>query len=233
MKTPDHRSLFTGRLPLPHPGTRITDSWPWVALSLLLFVSVAGCQLMQTATGVPGQAVRAITPGPKEKPAPEAMEVQQNLLRFAEEFAAAMIIDAEKLRRGTNPLTLAELLPRKIALTTEICSIASGPNAVANLLDMTIFVTVTRMALEEYWQPKVYGDSALSGLEDCRLAEKEIWRLAGQVLKPEQQAELHVAIEAWHRLNPHLENLLAARAMGVASQVAQAHRADASKPDSV
>ena len=77
---------------------------------------------------------------------------------------------------------------------------------------MTIFVTVTRVALEEHWQPKVFGESALPMLESCRNAETEIWRLAGTVLKPEQQAELRRGIEAWHRQNPLPESLVAARA---------------------
>ena len=90
---------------------------------------------------------------------------------------------------------------------------------------MTVFVTVTRVALEEYWQPKVFGESALPMLESCRNAETEIWQLAGTVLKPEQQAELRQAIEAWRQQNPQPEKVLAARALGFASQVAQANQA--------
>ena len=98
---------------------------------------------------------------------------------------------------------------------------------------MTVFVTVTRMALEEHWQPKVFGESALPMLESCRNAETEIWRLAGTVLKPEQQTELRQAIEVWHRQNPLPESVLAARAVGFASQVAEASKADTAKPGSV
>ena len=64
---------------------------------------------------------------------------------------------------------------------------------------MTVFVTETRMALEEYWQPKVFGESALTLLGNCRSAETEIWRLTDTVLKPEQQSALREAIQTWHR----------------------------------
>ncbi len=84
----------------------------------------------------------------------------------------------------------AELLKWKLLLGTETCSIASGPNAVANLLDMTIFVTVTRRGLEEYWQPKVFGESALPMLDTCRNAETNIWQFTGQVLTPAQLRNL-------------------------------------------
>ncbi|TAK95001.1 MAG: hypothetical protein EPO07_15895 [Verrucomicrobia bacterium] len=121
----------------------------------------------------------------------------------------------------------------KIALASETCTIASGPNAFANLLDMTIFVTVTRLALEEHWQPKVFGDSAQPMIESCRNSEAEIWRFAGTVLSPEQLAELHKAIEAWHRQNPQPESVLAARALSFASSVAESNKGDAAKPGSV
>ena len=211
----------------------ITDHWLLLTLILLLAGLGMGCRLVQTATDMPGQAVRAVTPGKKDKHPVDPVEVQQTLLRFADEFSTRMIIGIEKLRRGTNAPDLSEILQWKIALGTETCSIASGPNALANLLDMTVFVTVTRVALEEHWQPKVFGESARPMLESCRNAETEIWQLAGKVLRPEQQAELRAAIETWRRQNPLPESVLAARALAFASQVAQASQADTAKPGSV
>jgi hypothetical protein len=204
-----------------------------IAMLLLLAVLVAGCRVVQTATNVPGQAVRAVTPGKKEKHTLDPVEVQQMLLRFADEYSTRMVINADKLHRGTNAQDAAEILKWKIALVSETSSIASGPNAVANLLDMTIFVTVTRMALEKHWQPQVFGESAQPMLEGCRSAETEIWQYAGTVLQPEQQSELRQAIEVWHRQNPNPEDVLAARAIGFASQMAKANKADTAKGDSV
>ncbi len=211
------------------PATR---HWP-LCLTLLLLTLATGCRVVQTATDVPGQAVRAVTPGWKDKHTVDPVEVQQTLLRFADEFSTRMIFGIEKLRRGTNALDPAEMLQWKIALVTETCAIASGPNAVADLLDMTVFVTVARMSLEDHWQPKVFGESARPMLESCRNAETEIWRLAGTVLTPEQQTELRQAIDLWHRQNPLPESVLAARALGFASRVAEARRDDTSKPGSV
>lgn len=212
--------------------TLITDHSP-LLLILLLVTLGAGCQLVQTASDVPGQAVRAVILGKKDKSAADPVEVQQQLMRFADEFSMRMLIGVERLRRGTNAPDPAEILQWKIAFDTETCSIASGPNAVANLLDMTVFVTVTRAAMEEHWQPKVFGESARPMLESCRNAETDIWRLADQVLNPKQQAELRQAIEVWRRQNPLPENVLAARALGFASQVAQANQTATTKPDSV
>ena len=202
-------------------------------LCLLLVTLGAGCRLVQTAVDVPSQTVRAVTPGKKDKTDVDPVEVQQQLMRFADEFSTRLIVSVEQLRLGTNALDPAEALRWKIALGTETCSIASGPNAIANLLDMTVFVTVTRMALEENWMPKAFGESARPMLEGCRNAETNIWQFAGQVLKPAQQAELRAAIKTWRRQNPMPESVLSVRAVGFASQVAQANQTDTAKPGSV
>ncbi len=203
-----------------------------LTLTLLLAALFSGCHAVKTAVDIPAQTVRAVTPGLKSEKAVDPVEVQQTLLRFADEFANRMVIGVEKLRRGTNDLDQADLLRWKITLSTETCSIVSGPNAIANLLDMTVFVTVTRMALEDHWLPKVFGESARPMLDGCRKAETEIWQLIHTVLKPAQQEELRKAIENWHKENPLPESVLAARALGFASRVAELSREEP-KPGSV
>jgi len=216
---------------------KIKEHLRLAAAGLLLATLGAGCRLIQTAAEVPAQAaqaVRTVTPSPvPRQDSVDPVEVQQNLMRFADEFTARMLIGVEKLTRGTNRLDIAESLRWKIALGNATCSIVSGPNAIANLLDMTVFVTETRMNLEEYWQPKVFGESARTLLESCRNAEAEIWASTDKVLKPEQQAALREAIKVWHRQSSPSDDLLVVRAVGLASQVAQADRQNATKPGSV
>jgi hypothetical protein len=219
IKTTRHRSLITGH-------------WPLI-VSLLLVTLGMGCRLVQGVANVPGQAVHAVTPGEPEKRAVNPVEVQQTLVRFSDAYFARMVACLDKLRRGTNAPDPAELLKWKIALGTETCSIASGPNAIANALDLTIFVTVTRMAVENYWQPKVFGLSAQPMLDSCRSTETNIWELTSQVLTPEQQTELRHAIDVWYRQNPLPESVVAARAVSFASQVAEANPDDSAKSGSV
>jgi hypothetical protein len=204
-------------------------------LIALLSVLGTGCRVVQSAANVPGEAVQAVTPGgkPKSKPPPDPVEVQQRLMRFSDEYLISMVNGMDRLRRGTNAPDPAEVLKWKILLETETCSIASGPNAVANLLDMTIFITVTRRGLEEYWQPKVFGDSALPLLDSCRDAETNIWRFTQQVLTPQQLAELQKGIDVWFQKNPLPENVLAVRAGGFTSEVGKANPVEESKPGSV
>jgi hypothetical protein len=170
------------------------------------------------------------------KGAVDPVDVQQKLLRFSGEFSAQMIAGIDSLRRGTNAIEPAEALKWKITIVSESCSIASGPNAFANLLDMTVFVTVSRMALEDHWQPKVYGPSAQPMLDICRTLETNIWGIAGTLLKTEQRVELRQAIAAWREQYPDIERMMGARALGFATEVARAKKAkkaDTPAPGSV
>ncbi|MGN6554550.1 MAG: hypothetical protein ACTHLW_12645 [Verrucomicrobiota bacterium] len=201
------------------------------ALPLLL---VTGCRVVQNTAELPGRTVSMVANGGKTKPpALDPMEVQQTVLRFAGEFSSAMLIGVDKLRRDTKPLDPAEALQWKSGLDSETCSIASGPNAYANLLDLTVFVTVARSAIEEHWLPHVFGESARPLLESWRGIETNLWTFTGKVLTPMQQTELRTAIQNWRRQNSEPENVLAARAVGFASQIAGANNSDPAKPGSV
>ena len=200
-----------------------------VALAFVALVAAgAGCRAMQSVVDLP---VRAVTQGNKN--APDPVEMQSKLLRFTDQFAAQMISGIDKLRIGTNQIDPAEALRFKIVLVTDTCAIASGPNTGANLLDMTVLVTMTRLVLEQHWQPKVYGDSAQPLLESCRRSETNIWTLVGRVLTSEQQEELRRAIVEWQRQNPNLEKIMGSRAVGFATEVAQARKTESSSPASV
>jgi len=204
-----------------------------VSAGAALLLGVASCRTAEAVVSVPAKSIQAATSGGKEK-APAAADpvvIQQNVQRFADEFSAKLNLGIEKLQRHGQPLAPADVLRWKIAIGTDICAIASGPNAVANLLDLIVLASVTREAVEENAQ--VYGDSVQSLLADCRSAETEAWRLAATVLTEKQQAELRDAIAAWRRQNPHAENILAARAVSFATQLAPKEEATREKAGSV
>ncbi|MGR9107932.1 MAG: hypothetical protein ACU843_13465 [Gammaproteobacteria bacterium] len=195
----------------------------------LFFLSCAGCQIIKTASEIPDYAVRTIIPGLKTDSAVDPVAVQEGLLRFADQFAAAMTAGIDNLRRDGKPISPVEALKWKILFASESSSIASGSNPIANLLDMTVFATVTREIVEDHWQPGGFGDSAKPLLESCRVYETEIWKLAATVLNSDQQMELHKAIQVWQQEHPLSDNLLDTRAVGFAGQVSRAQPGGMSK----
>ena len=202
-----------------------------LCLPLLAFSS--GCGMVKSAAKFPNEAARAETPDKGDNQKFDPVEVQQRLLRFSDQFLVRMIIGIDKLRHGTNALAPAEGLYWKTAIGTKTCAIASGPNGLADLFDMTVYVSVVRSAIEGHWQPKIFGESAQPMLESCRDCETNIWMLAASVLKPQQQAELRAAVEAWCRENPTWESMMAAHSSGFTSLVAESSKVDTSSRSSV
>jgi hypothetical protein len=229
MKT--HEQIFRAgsatRSGLP-PETR----YRLLYLSLLLLAFSTNCGVLQGAVPILGRLFPSKS-GKMNKQAELLVEVQESLLRFADEYSMRMVGGVDNLRRGTDALSRAEVLQLKIAIGSETWSIASGPNAVADLIDMTVFVTVMRMTLEDFWQPKVFGKSALPMLAYSRSAEGDIWKLAGKVLKPEQQRDLRESIAAWHHQNSLRESVVALRSLDFTSRVEALEQNEVSKPGSV
>ena len=197
-------------------------------LCLLLMAFGFGCSGFKSVNS----SGRSGTSGKKSAHSADPLVVQEVLLRFSDTFATSMDLDIDKLKIGTNALAPAAVLHLKTAFTSQIFSIASSPNAVVDLLDMTAFVTVLHASVEEYWAPKVFGDSAQPLLETCREAEKQIWLHAGNVISPAQQQELRAAIDEWRRQHPQPDLVLKARAIGLTS-LAEAVKANPSAHTSV
>ena len=81
-------------------------------------------------------------------------------------------------------------------------TIAASRDPRTNLLDMTVFVTAARWAVDSYWIPRVLGKNAARLSSASRQMEERIWTLAGRVLSLKQQSDLRELIKTWERQNP-------------------------------
>ncbi len=214
-------------------GVGWLSSGGWALCWGLVLWLGTGCRVVESTVDVPAKTLRTLTPGQKEGAVLDPVQLQATLLRFGDEFSKQAVVALDALARGAPTLEVAALLQWKIGLVGEICSIVSGPNAVAGLLDMTVFVTVLRTAVEARWGLEEVGEAARPLQESCRRAETEIWRLAGVVLDPAQQAELREAVAAWQRQNLLPESALGARAAGFVVQMTRVQGEGAAKPGSV
>ena len=146
---------------------------------------------------LPVRAVKAVLPGGQETEPVDPIELQEDMLRFADNFVISTSKGAEKLERDHLPIKRSELLTIKVALASDVYGIASGSNALANLVGLTVLASGARSRVEDYWLPKVYGRSAESLLNTLRDREKEIWTIARRVLNDEMMEELKLAIRKW------------------------------------
>jgi hypothetical protein len=163
----------------------------------------------------------------------DLVATQQIVLRLANELFSGTALGVDVLRQDGQPVDRAQALTWKISLGTTVCTIASGPNAVGNLLDLTVFVTVLRTSVEDYWQPSNFGESAQFILDVLRRSESEIWERAARVLSEEQQRELKEAIDGWCRDQTRLQEAMSARAAGWAMEVGRMQAGTAARTGSV
>ena len=166
---------------------------------LALLWALGGCSLVTTTVDLPVQAAKAVLPGGQETAPVDPIELQEDMLRYADNLVSAISRGAEKLHREHRPIRRSELLTIKVALASDVYGLASGSNALANLVGLTLLTTGARMRVEDYWQPKVYGNSADLLLKNLKEREKDIWTITERVLTPEMIEELHEAINDWRR----------------------------------
>ena len=209
-----------------HPSCSDAHRWASkVVLLLALGLGVSGCNLLKGTLELPEKGIRSMFSLNQENGEPDPVELQSQLLRFADNSIESLNIAIGKLQREDEKVTRRRtLLMRRINTTNDILAIATGANTYANLLDMAILASLNRMNVEDYWIPKLYGESAKPYLLASQQVEKEIWQIAATTLKEEQLSELRAAIKTWHEQHPNVRSPSDTGALGFASEVAQSNR---------
>ena len=170
---------------------------------LILGLSCSSCTLIKAGLELPDRAIQAILSLNREGIITDPVELQSQLIRFSDYYLDALNGASGKLREENQDLPNRRiLLKRRIQLSDDILSIATGSNAYANLLDLVILVTLYRINIEKYWMPKRFGESAKPMLVVAQSSEKEIWRIAESVLNQGQIDELRNGINAWCLKHP-------------------------------
>lgn len=198
---------------------------PKAVLLLALTLGASGCNLLKSTLELPEKGIRSLFSLNQENGAPDPVELQSQLLRFADHAIEALNLASDKLQQHEDDqLSRRRPLLMRITTTNDILAIATGANAYANLLDMIIFASLNRMNVEDYWMPKFYGESARPYLRASQEIEKEIWRIASAKLKEEQLSELRAAIRTWHVQHPDARTPRDLGSLGFASEIAQMNR---------
>ncbi len=192
----------------------------WVGLAT---VGLGGCtfgtapEVSQDVTVAPvrfGQSEAATPSGVKRA------QLEAEIMRFADRYAGRMAaemfrINEQDTSADLRPLTMGWIVKSRTAAVI----IAVGPNAVENMLDMVVLTSLTRHSVETYWVPDFFGEELGRGLvEASRTLDEDIWAIAGEVLTPEQQADLRLLIAEWIEKNPDDLNFWEVRFDGFSGQ---------------
>ncbi|MCY2958443.1 MAG: hypothetical protein NT107_15560 [Planctomycetota bacterium] len=191
-----------------------------VFLCLFLTLALLGCELVNTATNAPGQVFRALTPGNVPAFSADPVEVQNNLMRFANAYFDTIVVGFGTIEHSLSGKDAADALRWKLGLASEVINVATGPRPISSLIDLTIFVAITKQAIEKRWPVEKYKSSAPL-LESIALSEGDVWRLSSLVIKNDQQKELKESIDSWCQNNPNPETILIAKGQSFAEQISK------------
>jgi hypothetical protein len=199
---------------------------------LLLAALSTGCSLLKWNAELTSRTFKTMI-GMDSGTSVDPVDLQEQLLRSADIFLVGVTTSAEKLRRDGAPISQVDLQTLKISYTTTILALATGPNVIANLLDMVVLITRSRMMVEAYWLPEVYGESARPLLETCRETETQLWQIATPLLTATQQEELRQTIQTLHQQDRNSQTLLPTQALNFVTGVAKVSQKKRYEPSSV
>lgn len=130
-------------------------------------------------------------------------ELQEDLERFATRFMEAVVEAATPLSGGDADTKTREVALRRVLLyTSSALDIATSASPEIALLDMLVFVGLSRRTLERHWIPTTFGERGQPLLDAFVEQENDLWEVSGKVLSLDQQLELRVLIDDWVRDNP-------------------------------
>jgi hypothetical protein len=176
--------------------------WLWTVGLVALMLCLTGCSLRFFHSSSPTAEVGSLT-GTNATGRVTLNVLQQQVMRFADTYVATVAQACDDVTANTTNSNLRLALLRwKLGQATSAYTDATGQNPALNALDMLVLVTMARMVVEGYGVD-TYGDAILPLLDAQRKLETNAWTLAGGVLKPAQQQELHDLIQAWRAKNPH------------------------------
>jgi hypothetical protein len=130
------------------------------------------------------------------------LELQQSLERFTTQFIDRVAQATEALQRSSVPRVRDEALRKNVLYSSSALEIASGPAPEVGLIDMMVFVHLSRAVLESHWIPRLYGQLGHELSEVFARSEEELSQVAAQVLTDEQRRRLAEIIDAWLAENP-------------------------------
>jgi hypothetical protein len=192
----------------------------------LAAIALAGCAFgSKPPPASQDVTIAPIQPGTDEAAAaaPTGMkraQLEAEIMRFADRYAGRMATEMFLIQRkpvGRDVRWFAVEWNRHCR--TAVVSIAVGPNAVENLLDMLVLTSLARRTVESYVIPEILGEELGKGLlEASRALEKDAWEGAEKVLTAEQAAALRSLIAGWIEQNPGELNFWEVRFRGFAGQ---------------
>lgn len=151
-------------------------------------------------------------------------ELQQDIQRFSTKFTARVLEALAPLQSSPHPEVREASMRQMLLYSASVLDIATEPQPELGLLDMIVFVTLSRRIVDIYWAPKVFGEKGGELLQAMAQSEAEVWQLGDKILDKKRREDLAALIRDWQVSNPnqhHVEGVRFHTFSKVAGQLAE------------
>ena len=131
-----------------------------------------------------------------------SLELQDALQRFTTQFTDRVTQAMEGLELSSQARVRDEALRKNLLYVSSALEIASGLDPEVNLLDMVVFIHLSRATLEKHWIPVVYRERGADVAEVFAKSEQELQALAEQALTRAQHTQVMNVVDTWLAENP-------------------------------
>lgn len=133
---------------------------------------------------------------------------QRIVMDFSDEYMASVgaVMDQYVISE-TDPDKRVAAQYWKIRCTSAAMSIASARDPRMSLLDMVVFISGGKWAVNNYWIPKVFGSKAEPLAKVYADLDQKIWALAAESLTETQQSDLRQLLANWEHANPRFRDI--------------------------
>jgi hypothetical protein len=131
--------------------------------------------------------------------------LQFKVMRFADEYVGGIIEPLQRFQATTdNPADRLAAQNWKLSQATAAYTIATGPSAVGNAIDMFVLATLSRMVVEDAWVTDRFGKRAVPLQDAQRRLEVQARDLARGAVTAQQFDQVERVIAEWRKQNPHI-----------------------------
>jgi len=130
-------------------------------------------------------------------------ELQQIVQRFTSTFQEGVldtglpVVDAAE-----DPRIQRQMLERVTSYYSAALDVASGPLPEVSVLDMFVFLRLSRSVIERHWKPQLFGAEIDPLLQAFRDSEQKVFVFSGNLLSEKERQTLVSLIDRWLTLHP-------------------------------
>jgi hypothetical protein len=129
-------------------------------------------------------------------------ELLQELERFTTRFTDRIAQAMTNLQSSARPGVRDEGAKKALVYVSSAMEIATGAYPRVNLLDMVVFIRLSRTVLEKHWIPRIYGEEGGELSEAFAKSEHELSDIAERALPAAHRQQLAELVDAWLAHNP-------------------------------